>query len=503
MNKLISPKDFYQSFKVSSVEKSSGSNKLAKNLVLSLSVMAGSATAEQTGRFEAPNILTGTNEDFSQYIEGEQLKTLDPSNFEDVMNEKVSGVYKHPFNEGEVIALSFTEDPYSNSRIMSDLYVQFKDYGNLNFSKFLDNSSNFYLNTSTKENTNTNSSSHIQDPFELGFDVNYTVVDTKNSFLPQDILDVHPEYEKFERYFIYIHETGHSLESQQMNLIDFAESLFNKDDLMRMENSSDFVAAIMTAQYMNEKGQSLEQIEDFLMTISKERINDLGNVKITNEIAAHITSSTLYVAIEMIRTNPEKVLNLQPKEIENIADVVSEMAITNNYSSDVIHNVFNDSDMEKAIGNAQNIIIELKTMMENEPEEFAEMMRVMKEKADLEQDPKMRQQFTELYEELMKAVNEPDLDIAVHGMIAKGYNIQENIDIRELDSQLQINKRDVLEYPDFAEKALDKLEKDNLWDASVVAEENGIDIDRVVDLANLNHVRGKSREKDNEQTFGY
>lgn len=505
MNNVISSKDFHKSFASSKTERTSGTNKLAKNLVLALSVVASSIATERANasNLQPPEILHGENI-FSQYTENEELREINSDNFKDILNGKVSGIFKNPLNDNEIIAIAFSDDPDANKRIMSDLQVKFGDNGNLNFSSFLDENSDFYLSSSEKNEQGVNSSRHIQDPFEMGFDVNYTVIDASNNFLSDDVLAKNPEYDEFEKYFIYIHESGHALEHQQMDLVDIVESLFDKDDLTRMENSSDISAAIKTAQYMNEKGKSPEEILDFLMEISKERMDNTSNIKITNSETSHLTSASLYVVMEMIQRNPEEVMSLSNNSIENISDKVSEMAMNNNFKTDVIDGVLNNNLMENAKENTIKLLENVKNMKENEPDKFNDFMVELENKIENAESKEDREKLQDIYDNINKALETDDLEMIVNDMIVKGYDIQEEVSIKDLDGQLQINKAKVLEYPDFADKALEDLKKDNLWDAAAVAEENGVDIDRVVDLANANNARGEEYERrnDNSNSFG-
>lgn len=496
MNKLINEKSFTESFKSASVDKTIGSTFLAKNLVMAMSVMVASSFADKAmannleiDNLSPPTVISNTINYYSQYIDSnDDLREITHENFNDIVNGQISGVYKHPFIDDEVIALAFTNDPDANNRIKADLNVLFEDDANYGFSKLLDDNADFYLQTDSKVAAGVNASRHIQDPFEMGLDINYTVMDTENSFLPEDVVDIRPEYEEYQNYFIYIHELGHSLEHQQMGLVDFAESLFDKEDLIMMENSSDFTAAVLTAQYMHKSGENVEQINEFLMEISRERLDNLPGF-FSSDVIQYATSPSIYVSMDMINNNPEIMLNMDLDKIEDVSEVVSQMSVENNYKPDLVTGILAKAGLDNTREKLLEEIQEMGALMEKDPNKFnqlyAELETSINEVEDAEQ-----KKYLEGILELLDAVKDgKDIGKSIDNMLVNSYNLEQNIDLNNIDSQKELSKANVLAYPDFADSVMDKLKEDGIFDPAVIAEENGISTDQVVDIANLNATR--------------
>jgi hypothetical protein len=492
MNKLINPNSFTENFKNASVDKTNGSKSVAKNLVMAMAFCVASAfsySAEATD-IDVPNILSDTNA-YSQYNnESDPIREITHENFNEIVNGQISGLYKNPANDNEIMALSFANDPDAHKRISADLDVLFSDEGNYNFSKLLDDNSEFYLKTGEKNNGSVNTSRHIQDPFGMGMDVNYTVLDTENHMLSKETLAANPSWIEYENIYVLKHEAAHG-EQRQMGLIGFVESIFDNEELVEIENSADFTAAIMTAQYMNDAGESPDEIIKFLNAISEDRVNELPGEVIHMGEVDHVTSSSIYVAIAMISDNPDKVFNLEYEQVNKISDVVSEMAVNHDYTDDLIGGILLDSEKQKEKDDAVDFLESMKKLSLENPDKYHDILENMKKDAENEPSESKKEGLLAVIDAIETTVSEenPNIDEIANGLILKDFNIDDKVNIDDLEGQQALGKGKVTNYPEFAETVMEKLKDENLWDAGRVAEETGQDIDRIVDLANINNLR--------------
>lgn len=465
MNKLINTYAFTDSFKSSSVNKTRGSKSVAKNLIIAMAFCAEEEFHHnvQDKDIGIPNTLNSKNV-FSQYSKDEPLREINHENFNDIVSGKVSGVFQHPFNKDKVIALSFADDPDSHNRIGADLNLKYSEEGNYNFSKILDKHSDFYHHSSANVNN--------------------------------DLIEENLSSREYENYFIFAHELAHSLEHQQMDLIDFAESLFSKNELIEMENSSDFAASIMIAQYMSKAGENNETIITFLSELSEDRFSVRPAEDQHNGKMQHPTSSSIYVAMKMLERNPELVLAMEPEQVVEVAGVVAEMAVRHDYKNDLINGILDNASISSEKDKIVDYFEEMRLLARNDPEEFTNIINALKGDLENKLSEKEHEKILAVIEllESVTVTEKGELENIVDTFILKEFNnLEEDVSITDLSGHKILGKANIENDQIFAEEVIVKLKDDNLWDAGRVAEETGQDIDRVVDLANQNH----SREEDN------
>ncbi|MEZ8293441.1 hypothetical protein AB6D11_06260 [Vibrio splendidus] len=304
------------------------STKTVKAIALAITVsMTGCASPAFDQAQKSVNSSYGTVE----------VKEVTEENYRTIINEKVSGIYKHPLYEGKLSTYHFRNDTSAEQEIKADLRE-------LGLSE-----SNFDYNYSILKlvEGNSGTSRHIQDPIGIYEDINYSFINKDASEKIEGKIVTFDEHAIQEDlvYFVMMHEAGHSVTEQQMSIFDFAKIPFSRSQFIYMENSSDAIGLIKTIQMMHNSGRDIEHIDRVIDNIfkSRETINGMNKseerLPVSEFDVIHRTVPTLRVVQMMYSENPKSIINMSNSEVLAVAEIVANTVMDHDFKSDYINEV--------------------------------------------------------------------------------------------------------------------------------------------------------------------
>jgi len=346
MNTKINPEDFAKKFSKSKPVTPPSSKRLAKKLLLALTAsLTLSSTHLAAQQFDnsniiPPSVLSGTPLDYSQYNKkGATPRLIDYETFKKIKSAKMSGVFQHPLDKNSVITIEVEGDTDAERRIKADLNNLFDDESGYAIQKamggFVAGHYHKDLNNIESQSIRANQSFHAQNPTGLGRDINYSYLDTTRSHIPDKVADKNPEFNDYFIYHTYLHEIGHALKYQQLDVIDLTKTLFTDDILRHMEISADFSSSIQVYQDLTHYGVPEEDIIKYLDAFSDYR-NHSAKVKLGyGELPHHLGQVATFIVKDMIKNSPKETLALSGIEIEKMSEVVFEMIENHNFAKDL------------------------------------------------------------------------------------------------------------------------------------------------------------------------
>lgn len=209
--------------------------------------------------------------------------TFSQQNYREVLSKQLSGVYQHPFYQGEIVTFVFDLEFSASSELERlGLHRDFEKQRRLIQSSYNAGS--------------TASAIHVLLAYRNQIDSNVIAVHPK-LLRPQTPLQVH------RYYFLLMHEIAHSLHSQ-------TDALLAKRSITELENFSDIVATILLYQLMI--GER-EPLESFFATLHLERFAS------DTTLISHRTNHVFILLADLIKQNQERFLYMTPPEIEIFA----------------------------------------------------------------------------------------------------------------------------------------------------------------------------------------
>lgn len=257
----------------------------------------------------------------------EHLLELTPENFKEIIKNGISGVYKHPFVEGEVSTLIFDNDKRDDPfKIITEQLI---DLG-LDREGFAAEYRGLVLSDTIKKNVfgQQARSSHIQLNHEHYDDTNASNIYTGN---PETFDD--SSYTNI--LSTILHEAAHSLKHQQNTAYDRVFNNFERG--VKSETSSFTAEGLASFKFMKkaeELGQSDEIVETFLNNYGYEGMQGQEILKIKGSSDTHLHSPASAFVMKMINENPEIVMGMSNKDIVTIADIVSDESLEYNFKDD-------------------------------------------------------------------------------------------------------------------------------------------------------------------------
>lgn len=249
----------------------------------------------------------------------EYLLELTPKNFKEIIKNGISGVYKHPFVEGEVATFIFDNDKRENP--FSIISKQLIDLG-LDREGFASEYRGLASLHAIEKNVffNEPHSSHLQFKHEHYDDTNFSKIYTGNKNLE--------ESDYIEILNTIIHESAHSLKHQQG---DNWDHIFNGyEQGIKAETSSFTAEGLMGYKFAKEAGH--EKIFLDLYGYSGMTGHEILRVKGSND--THLYSPASAFITKLLEDNPDMIISMTDKEIVKISDVISDASINYNFKDD-------------------------------------------------------------------------------------------------------------------------------------------------------------------------
>nr|WP_229649122.1 hypothetical protein [Vibrio splendidus]MCC4880299.1 hypothetical protein [Vibrio splendidus] len=326
----ISISDFVSGLKDSVITKHGDSSLLSSRAVRAIAL---AVTVSLTG-CASPAFDTAQQAVDTSYGQT-QVKEITSTNYKEIVNERQSGIYQHPLYDGKLATFHFSDDMGAEQAIKDDL----KELG-LSESNFDYNHAIY----SAIAGSNSGASRHVQDPIGFYEDINYSYINHGMA----DYEDIEPTAQDISInedmvYFTLMHEAGHSVIEQQMDLIDFVKVPFSATQLLYLENSSDSIGLIKTIQMMHEAGRSAEHIDTVMDRVIKEREsivkmkNDEVRLPDSDYAILHRTVPSMRIVAKMYDENPSFIVNLSNNETLKISDIVATSVMDHDFKEDFIN----------------------------------------------------------------------------------------------------------------------------------------------------------------------
>lgn len=244
----------------------------------------------------------------------------------EIISNGISGVYKHPFIEGEIVSFIFDNDqrdnPYQEvGKQLMDLGVDTEglgpEYRDLEKWKIV---GEVFLNRESH-------SSHSQFKHDHYDDTNLSKIYTGKN--PDD------EHNKISLLTTMFHEAAHSLAHQQISTLDIM--LINHGAFLRAENSAYVAGNLKAFQFVHEvdrieqekgiEGLEMSKVDLFMENFNAEGMMAHQILVSKGSLDAHLYDQSYMVLNEMYENHPEVVLALSDSDIVELADLISQESL--------------------------------------------------------------------------------------------------------------------------------------------------------------------------------
>jgi len=295
-------------------------------------------------------------------IAAENATPLTSENFQSILENRISGVYKHPVYDDQVVTYEFDEDPNAVENIKKDLIKLGLDPDAYDSEQSL-----YDLITNDDDTT----SRHIQNPFgSKNNDINLCKI-FENNYLKAKVeisdndeglndllramgeeipetVEVKIETDKskplnlykdqvYNGYNLLMHEAAHSFKHQQMEMTDFANIPFSKKTLIMLENSSESFAMIKTLQLMKQNNESEDYMEGFINDridaghFATKKESKFSVDKKPNKEDVHQMLPTLGIIKDIFKNDPNYLFSLNDKQSERFSEIVAKAVVDTDY----------------------------------------------------------------------------------------------------------------------------------------------------------------------------
>lgn len=377
VNKTWDTKEFIDGVKGANVW-AQGAKTFLKSALVAIALSSSPSLAESPqydkGNSEpaitAPKMINFNKLDYSQYVQGDTLRTLEGAGYADVAIHRRSGVYEHPDLPGQMVTLKFAEDPDADKRIQADLAVLYGD--DLGY-RWQNNLSRMMFGFGAHDASAQGRSFHIQDPFNIGQDVNFIYMrdnDVKKNLVIKGIDSLNAEQlTTYSAIRLIEHEIAHSLPHQQMSFAQLATSPFNTDFIRSLEVSAEFIAEIAVLQQMKKDGVDNDTIRKYLefhddrnwQNLGNEKTSDMHYESVNNDVmmdkmdinsrVTHPVFISTAALLHLFKENPDSVLSLTRDDVEKLAAKLMDQVHKHDFSEDVKlqvdANLLNPENQEK------------------------------------------------------------------------------------------------------------------------------------------------------------
>lgn len=302
---------------------------------------------------------------------------------EEVLSLAISGAYKHPFKEDQIMVISFQDrkdfekqhKKIQNSLKEAEKFNQSKYYNYKDeerSAKILENGSFQKTNVTKGVDYNFISISHKQ--------INQLVQIAIKEGYDKDVVAMIPE-------FIFYHELAHSHDHQAEGYRELKEAYQNleeqeikknqhkvdkKLELLYLggENYADSNALLMLSKkYSQQEGgkEKLEKFEDYLL----ESFRD--DSKLLKKFDVHMTKASVKVTMDFIRNNENLIDQFTTFELEQVAASITNGVVNHKDVNTEINNHISQKSLQRSGGFSNR---ELRKISEDINEQMTKMVNV-------------------------------------------------------------------------------------------------------------------------------
>lgn len=466
MNKKIPINSFAERFKDSEISSSNKMSTLAKSAMFAVGLATASVSLNANGAnsvdFEefqrAQSFYTQTQNKLQQELNNKLMsgdRDLSFENFLLISKSKRSGVYEHPYHEGEYLTLFMPGDNKPIENITSDWELIHGGSLPPKLSERLEIYKSASENFDGSEVLNKKNLSHyITDPFNS--DVNFVYMDTIHSMMKEN-----SQFDNEFFYFGLLHEAGHGSSLQKNSIMGhFASILIGGKPIELRENSADAMSMIKTSQEITNFNENPQETVRFLNEIKdfRKSWNDkLARRNSTNNYFGQLGAD---LVIDMMKENPERLMSLSNEEILKIGKEV-EIA-TKNY--DFKDDFFNSIDLKTGEGRlAKQNFTSLTAAANTDREAFENTLEELKSKTPIIGVGAIVH-YISSPDKLKNLNNEDELDNLMKDLLAK--NLFGDADeLKILGNEKASYMISMIgESKGFNDSVLTKLESDGLWE---------------------------------------
>lgn len=321
MNNKIDKADFSNIAKTCKIGSVGKTSRLCKNFLLasSLALSVGCSSISTISNNDKIS-----NSQLSINTSSPAINSITTENIKDIVLQKRSGAYNHPFESDSIVTLKFTGNKDSQQLIESD----FEKYG---LSTEALASSESIISNANK----TEGSFHVRDPsFDGDLDVNLCVLDSN----PTDSIyyDIKVAY----------HEIAHNSPSQNPNFLSLITGVSNEQRLYN-ENQSEAVGLIMALKAMNHDNKTDEEIDVFLQNTQEERDNVLKAKD--GEINRHFVTPSVAFVQHLYKTNKDVIIEMDNHQVVGFSKIIAESITDMDYRDVLEDNVVKEDSVNKVM----------------------------------------------------------------------------------------------------------------------------------------------------------
>lgn len=468
MNKFIKNDDFLSRFSGSKVTYSGNARNLARKVIRGLyiaSIAASVSTSLPAQSVE--NEISVTPPSLNALNVNSKPESLSFEKFKEISTEKRSGIYEHPYREGETITLFMMGDKSPIENIKADWKrIKGSDLPFETYSSLYEYKENFKHVDSSKDHKSPNKSHYVVN--SENEEQNILFMDsTSTSFGHGHSKDLAGEDSDNFFYYVLMHEIGHSLPVQRWDFTDYLLNKFMGSQRSMDEANSDFTGAAMAAKGFLNAGKTVSETLQVLEMIKEARNEHTSIMAHAKAESPYFGQVAIDLVISMLRDNPYLFENITPDDIEKMGNIVHEKIRNHDFRVDYKAQVLPDGKLESLSSD----LLDLSLNYSKDPNLFYESINNIRSEVLSNYD---------LYRE-----SDADLVIDVVRELVKNPDIFRDLNVEQVElfiTERSLGKLGDLgvqnlvgndnavsfmsnleDFPDFRNQTLDLFDESNLW----------------------------------------
>jgi hypothetical protein len=288
-----------------------------------------------------------------------------------VMNDEISGAYKHPFNENGIMVISF-QDSDTLSQDHEQIKKDLDDHGILSNKKY-----QMHI-LKQMVNKNSNQGSYQDTEYESGIDYNFISISTAQikKIQEKNILNGYEDINDMIPELVLYHEMAHSHDNQSVKYESFLEDLktnYTEDEMysdeaqekvvdkfkeLRLEGENYADSNMLLNLAKTKKNYNSETYLSKINKLAEYMLNDFredGVVK--KDFDPHMSKATVKTTIDFINNNSENIEKFDYEDFKSIAENISSETLGHKDISKYVKNFEGQKEIAE-LGGLQNEIIQ-------------------------------------------------------------------------------------------------------------------------------------------------